>query len=286
MKIEIDITDQMEEILEFVRHQSEIELSVGDMTELLSRDVQLVVDISEWGWADTEVKSRIIGLVTDRFLGRRWPTYGENIDVRSFIDELRAAAIAEGFRTLPRPETADAERTAPRTPHATARQVHPAFSTERTRMTAVEVWAFTTNEVDVQLRSAVYGSLEGKAARLALAKLFPEGTSCEEVRNRASRLHQVSPGMADQGVLKAVIDEVAAEVIAVGRELVEAQLSPDAQALIAYQMTDFEGGAPFSCTLTHPDGRQELVRFNDPGESGSSVVGQTGTGTSRLSNHR
>ncbi len=100
MKVTIDITNQFQDIVEFLREQSEIDLNVQHVTDLLAGDASLVADIAEWGWDDTEVQSRIINVVTHRFLGKRWPTYGDDIDLRTFINQLRHAAEEQGFKTL------------------------------------------------------------------------------------------------------------------------------------------------------------------------------------------
>jgi hypothetical protein len=109
MKITIDITDQMPDIVDFLRDQSEIDLNAQHVTDLLTEDASLVADIAEWGWDDTEVQSRIINVVTHRFLGRGWPTYGDNIDLRTFINQLRHAAEEHGFKTLGEPVSSDEE---------------------------------------------------------------------------------------------------------------------------------------------------------------------------------
>jgi len=100
MKIEIDITDQMPELVEFIRDQSEIDLDLQQVADLFSKETSLVADIGEWGWEDTAVKSRIIDVVTQRFLGRGWPTYGEQVHLSTFINQLRNAAEVQGFKTL------------------------------------------------------------------------------------------------------------------------------------------------------------------------------------------
>lgn len=112
MKIAIDISDQMQEIVDFVREQSEIDLNTQQVSDLLAGEASLLVDISEWGWDDTEVQSRIINVVTHRFLGKSWPTYGDNIDLRTFINQLRQAAEEQGFKTLGEPVSSE-ERVEP-----------------------------------------------------------------------------------------------------------------------------------------------------------------------------
>ena len=103
MKTEFDITDEMQDIVDFLRDQSEIDLNAHHVSDLLAGDASLLADISEWGWDDTEVQSRIINVVTHRFLGKRWPRYGDAIDLRAFINQLRQAAEEQGFETLGEP---------------------------------------------------------------------------------------------------------------------------------------------------------------------------------------
>lgn len=100
MKVTIDITNQIPDIVRFLRYQSEIDLDVQHVSDLLAGDASLVADIAKWGWDDTVVQSRIINVVTHRFLGTGWPTYGDNIDLRTFINQLRHAAEEQGFKTL------------------------------------------------------------------------------------------------------------------------------------------------------------------------------------------
>ena len=100
MKIEIDITDQMPEIVEFIRDQTEIDLDPTQIADLFSKETRLVADIAEWGWCDTEVRGRIIGVVAHRFLNRGWPTFGEKMNIRQFINGLKKAAEGQGYKTL------------------------------------------------------------------------------------------------------------------------------------------------------------------------------------------
>jgi hypothetical protein len=100
MKFEIDIADQTAEILQFIREQTELDLDENQLAELFSRHIWLVSDIADLGWHDTEVCSRITNLVAERFLGCGWPTCGEQVDLRAFIDRLKMAALSQGFRIL------------------------------------------------------------------------------------------------------------------------------------------------------------------------------------------
>lgn len=113
MKIKIDITNQMQDIVDFLREQSEIDLNAQHVSDFLAGNSSLLADISEWGWSDTAVQSQIINTVTHRLLGKSWPTYGDDIDLRTFINQLRQAAEEQGFKTLGEPISPEDEAAPP-----------------------------------------------------------------------------------------------------------------------------------------------------------------------------
>lgn len=65
------------------------------LCEILDRHPTLVGEAQEWGWDDTEVRGKAAGLVSERLIGRQWPTYGETethaIDIKVFHQEVQDA---------------------------------------------------------------------------------------------------------------------------------------------------------------------------------------------------
>ncbi|MCS4088765.1 hypothetical protein [Rhizobium sp. BK176] len=241
MKIEIDIADQMPEIVDYIRYQTEIDFSEKDVADMFAEDIRLVADIAEWGWGDTEVRGRIIGAVTRRFLGRGWPTYGEAMNIPEFLETLKEAALAAGYASLPPEETGDTDE--PTNP-VDASEPHRWLG-GLSQLSAAEVWAFTTFEDDVALRTKISAASSDPVARLALATMFPHGTASQEITSRLVKRAE-SNGEAElySAALEAVIEEIAKEVL----ELCDSQ-----------QPEEIPTGAPLLAVLTHPDGREELL---------------------------
>ncbi|MCV9963876.1 hypothetical protein OIU34_18530 [Pararhizobium sp. BT-229] len=245
MKIEIDITDQMPEIVEFIRDQTEIDLDHEQVADIFSKESRLVTDIAEWGWYDTEVRGRIIGVITHRFLGRGWPTYGEKMNIRQFINDLKKAAEGHGYKTLDASgdEEGEAEDGQPTASFGAVSTVP--FMLSGGSSSASERWAFTTGGDDVALRTKVYAAVNGSLARSALATMFPDGSAQAEINRRIKERQEADLHYFD--VRDAVIEDIANEV----RSLCE-KLS----------MADENLGqprAPFIALLTLRDGTERLL---------------------------
>lgn len=258
MKIEIDITDQMPEIVEFIREQTEVDLDDKQITEFLSKESRLVADIDEWGWYDTEVRSRVVDMITDRFLGRRWPTYGEKMNIRAFINDLKKAAEGQGFSTLPSSDDAsNGGDDAP--PSGFDRVVAPLFASSSRSMSAVEVWAHATGGYDVALRSKVYTMLDGHTARSALATMFPEGSAFDEISRRVKERQDAGPGANNHAVSEAVIDDIATEVRTLGEELSKTSVSPALKSILEQRLSPSSPHPPFIVVFNHSGGREQLL---------------------------
>ncbi|TLX16669.1 hypothetical protein [Rhizobium sp. MHM7A] len=259
MKIEIDITDQMPEMVEFIRHQTEIDIDQQQIADLLAKEVRLVADIAEWGWCDTEVKSRVIGVVTHRFLNRGWPTYGEKMNVRTFINQLKKAAEAQGFKTLAQSEDLDEDAGSGHpAPTGWEHRKHP-FAPRDHVMSAAQRWAFTTENADVALRTKAYAAFGGNMARLALVTMFPDGSALPELNRRVAERRSHDPDVNIYKLRNEVIEDIAQEVLALGKKLSEAKLSSSAQSLLKERFNQDPPRAPFLALLTHSDGTQEML---------------------------
>ncbi|MCZ7861516.1 hypothetical protein O9X98_08900 [Agrobacterium salinitolerans] len=206
MKIEIDITDQMPEIVEFIREQTEIDLDQEQVADILSQESRLVEDIAEWGWYDTEVRGRIIGVVAHQFLNRGWPTFGEKMNIRHFINGLKKAAEEQGYKPL---ETSDedGEVEQPTASFGAVSTVPSVLSGGS--LSAPERWAFTTGD-DVLLRTKVYAVVNGSLAQTALATMFPDGSAQAEINRRIKERQGADLDYYD--VRDCVIEDIANEV--------------------------------------------------------------------------
>lgn len=247
MKIEIDITDQMPEMVEFIRHQTEIDIDQQQIADLLAKEVRLVADIAEWGWCDTDVKSRVIGVVTHRFLNRGWPTYGEKINVRTFINQLKKAAEAQGFKTLA--QSGDVDEDAG----------HASVCASRSRNVGRRTLGLHHRECRCGFAHESYAAFGGNMARLALVTMFPDGSALPELNRRVAERRSHDPEVNTYELENEIIEDIAQEVLALGKKLSEAKLSPSAQSLLEERYNRRTPKVPFVWLLTHSDGTQEML---------------------------
>ncbi len=249
MKIEIDITDQMPEIVEFIREQTEIDLDEQQIADFFAKERRLVADIAEWRWYDTEVKSRIVGVITHRFLDRGWPTYGEKMNIRRFINDLKKAAEAQGYKTL-EASGYDREEAEDSQPSASFNAATAAsIMADGQSLSASKRWAFTTCEDDVALRTKVYGTVSGALARSALATMFPDGSALSEIQRRIKERQEADLHYYD--VREFVIDDIANEV----RSLCEKMDVADGSV--------GRPRVPFVALLTLRDGTEQILFGGD-----------------------
>lgn len=81
----------------------------------------------------------------------------------------------------------------------------------------MELWALSTSREDVDLRNKIYVALGAPFARKMLAKYFPGGSARTEIRRRV--VQQTDEGNLEQAGTNVVINEIANELIEMGRKL-------------------------------------------------------------------
>lgn len=103
MKMEIDISDQMQEITEYLSKAAGVVFSHEQVESMLSTKPDLVFDIWEWdGIDDISLTNELLDLVSQRFLGRDWPSVDERdlINIDEFRFDLRTRAAMEGLKLM------------------------------------------------------------------------------------------------------------------------------------------------------------------------------------------
>lgn len=93
LRPDVDIVQHLVDICE-------IDFTREQVQTLLDDNEDLVSDIDEWGYWDTEVRGRLASMVTRHLLGRRWPTYGDKVDIDQFVEDLKAAGALKGYKPL------------------------------------------------------------------------------------------------------------------------------------------------------------------------------------------
>lgn len=87
----------LDDVCSLIAEYTEVMMTTDQVAGLLQIDDRVVYDIAKWGADDTEVRSKIASMVSDHFIGKRWPTYGTKVDVGAFVAEIREAAVLRGY---------------------------------------------------------------------------------------------------------------------------------------------------------------------------------------------
>lgn len=83
----------------FIAEITELDFSVEATKKLLALYPQTRIKLADSnGTSPTHVRDDLTFAVANFFLGSRWPTFGDNIDVDRFVEILQQEAKALGFK--------------------------------------------------------------------------------------------------------------------------------------------------------------------------------------------
>jgi hypothetical protein len=93
-----DLAKLREEVRNGVRDETGLSLTDEQLDEVLA-DPSVLSNVKAFGASDTEVRSMIADFLSQKIMGRRWPTYGESEDsLKSFFNEYPGRAAALGYK--------------------------------------------------------------------------------------------------------------------------------------------------------------------------------------------
>lgn len=96
---EMGLTDEVAQAcIELIQDVSGVVLTKAQLGAVFDDDEDLVDEIVEWGADDTEASGRLASAFAEHLIGRSWPLYGEKADLDAFLGDLRAAALAKGYK--------------------------------------------------------------------------------------------------------------------------------------------------------------------------------------------
>ena len=75
--------------LSFVNDVLELGMVPEQLVVILQNNKSLYGALVEWGIDDTEVKGQLVNKISMAYMDRSWPTYGDDIDVDEFTENLR-----------------------------------------------------------------------------------------------------------------------------------------------------------------------------------------------------
>ena len=93
---------QMNGMLEHIEYETGIKISEDELNNILSLDANSGVrrGLNKWTFWDTSVRGDVSSMISEYFIGKRWPTYGDNLSEEAFADfleSIRGSAKAKGF---------------------------------------------------------------------------------------------------------------------------------------------------------------------------------------------
>lgn len=96
---DMGLTDEVaQECIELIQDISGVVLTKDQLAAVFHDDEDLVDEIVDWGTEDTETGGRLASAFAKHVLDRSWPLYGEKADLDAFVGDLRAAALAKGYK--------------------------------------------------------------------------------------------------------------------------------------------------------------------------------------------
>jgi len=92
-------TFKIKACLDAISDGTGIDLSRGQLEFLLSKYPLVDEDVNKWGANDTVVSGQLCDMVSNELIGKNWPTYGDNVDMAFFYEELHREATNRGYKT-------------------------------------------------------------------------------------------------------------------------------------------------------------------------------------------
>lgn len=77
--------------------QTDVSISPDQAKAILSLYPQARIKVAMYGIGDTDVREALSFAIAHFFLGCSWPTYGDEVDLESFIATMRKQASLMGF---------------------------------------------------------------------------------------------------------------------------------------------------------------------------------------------
>lgn len=77
-----------------------IEMTDDQLSDLLDENPRLAKELSIGGF-DTVVREIIRGAISEKFIGRSWPLYIDNLsdeEMESFVESIRVSAEKQGYK--------------------------------------------------------------------------------------------------------------------------------------------------------------------------------------------
>ncbi|RMN17104.1 hypothetical protein ALQ64_03170 [Pseudomonas cannabina] len=74
-----------------------IQLSTDELANILSLYPLQRGKLASYGWGDTEVREQILDAVANFMANTRWPQGKDDVDLKTFIERLKAAARFLGY---------------------------------------------------------------------------------------------------------------------------------------------------------------------------------------------
>jgi hypothetical protein len=90
--------DDVKEAIAFIEEEAGIILTDVQFLAILSLFPVARVELAEYGWGDTEVRSHTLDVIAKFFLSAYWPMYMDEFDIDEFVAVLKKAAQFMGYQ--------------------------------------------------------------------------------------------------------------------------------------------------------------------------------------------
>ena len=93
---------QMDDMLEHIEYETGIKMKMDELNNILSLDTNSSVrrGLNKWTFWDTAVRGDVSSMISEYFIGKSWPTYGDNLSDEAFdafLESIRRSAKNKGF---------------------------------------------------------------------------------------------------------------------------------------------------------------------------------------------
>lgn len=88
------------EAQELIKDATEISFTTTQLESIFHAYPEVKAQVIEFGIMDTEVKGKVCSMISNFFLGVKYPTYGDNIPMDKFLDVLKNQATAMGYQVV------------------------------------------------------------------------------------------------------------------------------------------------------------------------------------------
>lgn len=89
-----------EDALEYIKSNTRVSLTKEQLIDLLFFFPFFRIKLAVYGVGDTEVKSYLLDMVSSFFIGVKWPTFGDDVDIDDFMALLHQRATEMGYKVV------------------------------------------------------------------------------------------------------------------------------------------------------------------------------------------